>query len=265
MPATKGALEPWRRDALNIAHLIEELSRELPDPLVGDTVVVSRADRDAIRFRREAGSLYEPEHRPTFRAQRAYRAYASRIKKLTDRVQKLTEYVDGELTRPLSSWLYDLIEETRAEIQPPEPINPLWERLCPRRYAWSSKLCEPWRRLANTYRNAGASTGRGTAQASRRDTGKQVARGAAKRTRRRLPRTNLTEREEQALALRRQRYTFAQIGGELGVSKQRAQQLVKAAVRRRPATHGRSVTTQALPLDHRGQPLIEDPRDTESA
>ncbi len=74
---------------------------------------------------------------------------------------------------------------------------------------------------------------------------------AAKR--RKLPkRTTPTRRQQQALDLQARQFTFQQIGDDMGISKQAAERLVKDGLKnQRPS--GRSVSTQALPYDQRGQ------------
>ncbi|MGD2109739.1 MAG: hypothetical protein PVI86_10135 [Phycisphaerae bacterium] len=81
----------------------------------------------------------------------------------------------------------------------------------------------------------------------------KASKRTGKKTRRQRPkRPEPTHRQKQALLLRERRYTFEQIGHELGVTKQAAEGLVKRGLATKRSS-GRSVTTQPLPTDHRGQ------------
>lgn len=83
-----------------------------------------------------------------------------------------------------------------------------------------------------------------------------------KRDRRRSParrpnRTEPTEREKRAMVLRARGFTYDEVGDEMGITKQRAYELVQnGTARQRPS--GRSVKTTRLPTDHRGQETTVD-------
>jgi hypothetical protein len=182
--------------------------------------------------------------------------------KLWDRVR----HIEQQLALPIPGWLGELIDETKRlciDEHLPEcwsgadyraQLRQLFDNP-DRGLPIDNYHLEKWRKVARTYRNR---SGRFPTRTTR--TCK-----AAKRARTRRSRTTPTEKELRALELRSRGWSFRRTGAELGVTKQRAQQLVKSALQRNLLISGRSVKTQAMPSDHRGQPLIEARSDTESA